>query len=242
MKIPTISAKSLWHWGDLNREKKNQNGMSWEGHLFSMSACPLAWEQIAKLGGSKLHVRAEPSVLLDMHTVLFEKTRNAKLIRNHVEAWAIENSLLEPRTVFQVREYDCEADDYRISEYFTQEEADREVELMGEATIIPTTKLIGTEALHLTHSIPVKFKIGLEYALIDWAKEKLGHRLQGVYWDEPLDPFGNSAPRAGMFDCLSLGLKLESGLPDDEEALLGISSVKWINEKGLDAKDDEPMP
>lgn len=241
MKIPTISAKSLWHWGDLDIKDRYKNGVSLEGNLFSMSACPRAWQQIARLGGSSLHVRDQDSTLLDMHSILDGTDRNAKQLRQRIEDWAIKEKLIEYREVYQISEYDDELESCRIFEFTTLAEAEREAqEADGEITAIK--KLIGTQKLNMSHHQLESTLLGFEYAVIDWAREHISDTVLGVYWDEKLDPLAYSAPRAGMFDPKTLGLAPATYVPDDEDIHEVISDVRWVNAKGLEPKDNEPAP
>lgn len=241
MKIPTISAKNLWHWGDLDIKDRYKNGLSLEGNLFSMSACPVAWRQIARLGGATLHIRNQPTELLDMLSILGGTTHPGRHLRNVVEAWALSEKLVEYKDVYQIHEFDDELEDYRIMEFATLAEAENEAfELDVEVTTV--RKLIGTAALNKSHHHPESHQLGFEYALIDWAKVHLSDQIHGVYWDENLDPLAFSAPRAGMFDSQALGLTPALYVPDDEEALESISKVRWINVKGLEPRDNEPAP
>jgi hypothetical protein len=241
MEVPTISAKKLWHWGALDIQDRYKNGVSLEGHLFSMSACPLAWQQIARLGGSPLHIRNQSSVLLDMHAALYDKRKKAVQFRQHVEQWALNAGLVEYRDVYQTKVYDDELDDFRVHEFATLAEAEEEIDGLDEE-VQTLNKLIGTPALNQSHNFPASYMLGFEYALIDWAKSNLSSAIQGVYWDETLDPLGFSAPRAGMFDATALGLAPAPYVPDDNDGLKGISPVKWLAMDDLVNQHSAPQP
>lgn len=238
MKIPTISAKNLWHWGDLQIENRYERGISLEGNLFSMSACPMAWQQIARLGGSQLHIRESESVLLDMHSILFDEDPSSKAARKTIESWGVRTGLLHEREIFTVTEYDDELERDRHSEYLSWEEAEHEA--FDPDQISSSLRLIGTAALIAIHNLNPKEIAGVEYAVIEWTKAHASNLVQGVYWNETLDPFGYSAPRAGMFDAQSLDLKPASEVPEDEDGLQGISHVRWVNYPALERTDEGP--
>lgn len=240
MKIPIISAENLWHWGDLDIRNRYRNGRSLEGNLFSMSACPDAWCQIARLGGSSLHVRNEPSQLLDMLSVLYGKDRASAGLRQIVETWAAKAGLVEMRDVYRIESFDDESESTYFTEYLDLAEATLEAD--EDQEIISVVKLVGTSRLAKIHNLSERDIVGFEYALIDWAKETLSAHIQGVYWSETLDPECYSAPRAGMFDSQSLNLKPAAYIPDDEDGLLSIGETQWITLNGLEPKDAEPMP
>lgn len=241
MKIPTISAKSLWHWGDLDIKDRYRNGVSLEGNLFSMSACPKAWQQIARLGGAPLHVRDQSTELLDMHTVLFGTNRFAKDLRKLVEDWALAQKLVEYRDLYQISEFDDELEDYRIMEFASLAEAENEASEL-DIEVVTIRKLVGTPILNRSHHQPEGNLLGFEYALIDWARAHVSDKVLGVYWDEKLDPLSYSAPRAGMFESHTLALAPAPYVPDDEDVHELISEVRWINAKGLEPKEYEPSP
>jgi hypothetical protein len=234
MKIPTISAKNLWHWGTLQVERKFEAGVSWEGNLFSMSACPEAWRQIARLGGSDLHVRKESTTMLDLHSTLYGKSSNAKALKDLIVEWALDQKLITPQVIYLISWYDDELDDTIGFEFKTKEEAEAELDDDGDREITSSTKLVSTPELNKRHGFKPDEIIGLEYAAIDWAREHIGQRVMGVYWDEKLDPIGLSAPRAGMFNLAELNLSTTDIVPDDHEGLEGISRVKWVDVPQLD--------
>lgn len=242
MKIPTISAKNLWHWGTLQSERKFEAGKSWEGSLFSMSACPEAWRAIGRFGGSELHVRSEPTVMLDMHSVLYGKTSHDKALRNMITTWALEQGLVKYESIFQLSWFDDELDHTVAFECRTLEEAESERDDDDDKSITPLTKLISTSTLNLRHGFGENEIHGLEFAVIDWAKAYVAQHVMGVYWDEKLDPLGYSAPRAGMFDLAQLNLSSTEVLPDDEKGLEGVSEVKWITLDSLDHANSTPQP
>jgi hypothetical protein len=236
MKIPTISAKNLWHWGTLQSERKFEAGKSWEGNLFSMSACPEAWRAIGRFGGYELHVQSDPTVMLDMRSVLHGTTSLDKGIRNLITLWALERKLLEYTEIFQISWFDDELDENVTAQYRTQEEA--EIERGDEEDdykiITSSIQLISTSTLNLRHGFRANEIHGMEFAVIDWAKEHIAQHVMGVYWTGRLDPLAYTAPKAGIFDITKLNLSSTDVLPDDEDGLKGVSGVKWIDIPQLD--------
>ncbi len=55
MQISLLTLDTCYHLGSLDPDDRGEQGESHEGHLLSVSTCPLAWRSIARLGGRKLH-------------------------------------------------------------------------------------------------------------------------------------------------------------------------------------------
>jgi hypothetical protein len=227
-KLPTRKVEALWHWGSLDASRKFERGESYEGNLFSMSACPEAWQQICKLGGEQLHMKGDSSTLLDMHSILYGKTKSAKALKQEISAWGVAQGLLEHKTIFKISWYDDELEDHVSSDYLTREEAENEIDEVEEVTLTESSILAGTAQLLAKHGFKGREIIGVEYAVIEWAQSKFAGVFDGVYWAENHDPDRYSAPRAGMFPFDLSRLTEVEDAPEDDDALEGVSKTKWI--------------
>lgn len=228
MKLPIRTAKELWHLGSLDISSKFERGPSYEGNLLSVSACPNAWQRIAKLGGKPIYACKDDIKLLDMHASVFSKSSAAKSIRKEVSEWSKAAGLMEMKTVFTVSHFDDELDAKLISSYLSREEA--EIEAPDPDDITESVLLIGTPKLLEMHGFRRNDIIDIEFAVIEWARHKANHIVSGVYWDEKYDPFCLSAPRGAIFVRTEINFFRESSMPVDDETLLGISSVRWIDD------------
>ena len=227
-KLPIRKVAALWHWGSLDASQKFERGPSYEGNLFSMSACPEAWRKICKFGGKQLHIKSDRSTLLDMNAITNSKSKAAIALKQEISDWGIAQGLLEEKTIFQVSWYDDELDEELILEFQTRSEAELEVDEDDERSLIETKTLIGTSSLLARHGFKDLEIIGVEYAVIEWAQAKFAGVLDGVYWDEINDEDRYSAPRAGMFPFDLSSLSEVVDVPEDDNALKGVSKVKWI--------------
>ncbi|WP_274644566.1 hypothetical protein [Pseudomonas serbica] len=227
-KIPVIKVASLWHWGSLDASHKFERGTSYEGNLFSMSACPEAWQRISKFGGKKLHLKADSTTLLDLYSILDPMTSTAEALKQEITEWGIAQGLLEPRTIFSLSWYDDEMDGVQSYSYKTREDAEAEMEEGDDKTLSQACIQVGTSELLARHGFRPHDIIGVEFAIIEWAKEKFPEVISGVYWRDPHDPYNGVAPCAGLFPFEVSGLTAVDGFPDDEVALKGVSKVKWV--------------
>ena len=227
-KLPVRKVAALWHWGSLDASRKFERGTSYEGNLFSMSACPDAWRQISKFGGKQLHLKSDTTTLLDMFSITEAKTPSAKALKEEIANWGVDQGLLEHRTLYRVGWYDCELDDMQCLEFNTKEAAEAEAEDDEERTVTEFNTLVGTPALLARHGFREKDIIDLQFAVIEWAREKFAGVVDGVYWAQNHEPFNGWSPRAGLFPFDLSRLAAVDDNPYDEDALKGVSKVKWV--------------
>ena len=243
-KLPTRKVDALWHWGSLDASQKFERGPSYEGNLFSMSACPEAWRQICRFGGKQLHTKADSTTLLDMHSILHGKTKAATALKQEISNWGIAQGLLEEKTIFKVSWYDDELEDHLSSDFLTRSEAEAELYEDEEdgRTLTESLNLVGTRSLLSKHGFRGHEIIGVEYAVIEWAQAKFPGVLDGVYWAEIHDPDRYSAPRAGLFPFDLARLNEAEFVPDDAEALEGVSKPKWVDYGSKNREIEAPSP
>lgn len=216
LKIPLVITSELWHIGDLSNNTQGRR-QSFEGNLFSASACPNAWEGIARLGGGKYYSLNQETMLVNMWEAL--KGADYEPLRLAVQQWALKRRLIEPGVIYVASYYDDEQECEREMHFNSEAEARAEVEVEGcDSEIESRSVFLATDALLNFHGLTRPMaSSGLEYALIEWVRENTSRIIKGVYWDEKLDELGLSAPRAGMFS--TKGFEERSALPDDEVCL-----------------------
>lgn len=179
---------------------------SLEGHLLSVSACPDAWMQIARIGSDTVHAiqasGATPLRLVNMHACLDDTE-----VMEGIERWGRQQDLLEDALVWRAWFQD-EDSMWRFMEFESREDAEDQLELEpeeiltsgpdGQPAIEPTAIIKASpKALSQTGALAMA-NSGLELTLI-LAAEQSDNTLHGVYWDEAYDPMSLSAPRAGLF-------------------------------------------
>jgi hypothetical protein len=205
MEIPVFKVETLYHIGTLDPSMRGHNyADSQEGHLLSVSNCPLEWRQIAKLGGYPLH-----TVESDNEILLLDVLRAVAdpVLSESIEAWGVEQGLCERKELWLSWETDEEGE-WRPSTYLTRDEAEREnqADEIGEERpdglplIEPREFAVGTAKLA---SLVCKPSIGssahaLEFVAILWAEENFPN-LHGVWWEDVIDVYSHRAPRGGIF-------------------------------------------
>lgn len=219
LKIPLVITSELWHIGDLSNNTQGKR-QSFEGNLFSASACPNAWEGIARLGGGKYYSLNQETMLVNMWEAL--QSADYEPLRLAVRQWALKRRLIEPGVIYVASYYDDEQECEREMHFTSEAEARAEVEAEGcDSEIESRSVFLATDALLKTHGLDRSMaSSGLEYALIEWVRENTSRMIKGVYWDEKLDELGLSAPRAGMFSTRDFDER--SALPDDEDCLANV--------------------
>jgi len=225
LKIPLVITSELWHIGDLSNNTQGKR-QSFEGNLLSASACPNAWEGIARLGGGKYYSLNQEIMLVNMWEAL--KGADFEPLRLTVQQWALKRRLIEPGVIYVASYYDDEMECEREMHFASESEARAEVEVEGCGSEIETRSVfLATDALLKIHGLTRPMaSSGLEYALIEWVRENTSRMIQGVYWDEKLDELGLSAPRAGMFS--TKGFEERNALPDDEDCLAHVDFFTMV--------------
>jgi hypothetical protein len=177
--------------------RRSQMRNSWEGIGLSVMQCDEeiidAWYHIAKLGGRPVtltHVDGSPG-----RFVIW-----AREMEDTAMAWGAAQGLLTPRSAWELSWYDEELDDRRGAIFDTRAEAEQEGADYAEAKIEPTTAYGASPAL--TKRWWGHFKGSGE---LDTAQATIEATnmyvaavkpdLDGIWWDEILDPIALSAPR-----------------------------------------------
>ncbi len=233
IRLPLVEASRLWHIGSMDYTQRGVRGTSLEGNLFSVSACPQAWRSIARLGGGELHSSRRPVRLLDMLSALQDP--EYQTLRDAVTAYGLERGLLKQVEAFKAIGYDDELDREFYSLHETREAADDE-----SVEVEVVTALLATESLKQIHALPSGAIPGLEYAMIEWLRERVPALpaagevpVAGVYWDEDYAPGGYSAPRGGLFNPVFAGFESADHWPSDREALRSVAAVAPISSEAL---------
>lgn len=197
--LPTLTAGTLFHIGTLDPEHKGHfYSGSHEGHGVSVSHCPHAWCQIAKLGGSPLwEVTKAGAQFVDVHGFM-----DTPVLRRELSAWALLNGYATAEPRWKAWYQDEEDESYSFSLHASLEEAENESTAEppeDEADTRQVSVLVATEALGARvggHLMPNPD--ATEQLLMVWL-EDMHPEIDGVWWAERYNPDGYSAPRAAIF-------------------------------------------
>lgn len=189
---PTCSFDILYHVGKLTGSPYTPHD-SLEGHGLSVSLFPEAWRQIARLGGApcwKISCRGRKPEFLDALSFLADPFAVHDLMN-----WAVTQQLASPATLYRVLYVD-ESDREYFMLFSDRDEALAETDDPETVTCqqgwIPSDFL-----LQKTKYRKAEPCMATELVMLVYADEVLG--LDGVYWDEELDPAQLSAPRGCIF-------------------------------------------
>lgn len=194
LRFPYRSFLNLFHVGTLDSRNRRQDAFSLEGPCLSVSEHPEAWCRIARLGGLPVwRLTRKNNRFIDVH-------RLPRATRNGVAAWAVENRWARRATVWQAWTTDEDG-----SPCYTQHENREAAELEvhepvrddGQPSVQPVQALVATPQLLAWASQP-RIEPGLvfDFALMAYAQRELD--VDGLFWNEELDPAALSAPRAGI--------------------------------------------
>lgn len=181
-KIPTYAINKVWHVGVMDQSLK-QNG-SLEGSGLSVSECPLAWEEIAELGGSYFELIKESGTFLDFHELSDEQ-------RQEITQWGLLNGFVTLETLYKYVMYDEEGEEmyglvHTYEEALEEAMGDEECVIEAPDSIVPTLKLVervmGDSLVNAFHVLTTVY-----------TEDVLG--LDGVWFHDDLDRYALSAPR-----------------------------------------------
>jgi hypothetical protein len=197
LELPIIKFQALYHVGE-KVLGPNQNGYM-EGYLFSVSNCPEAWKEIARLGNAPLW-EIPNLTLVDVHAISNKK-------KQHILQTAEALGLCTPKSFWKAwGTNECGEDTYTVCN--TKTEAKIETQEGCKAPTVyhthdasPTLQNFWLQRAepacrpHIWHP---------DYTLL----ALLSHQLQnscvdGLWLGDTFDPVGYSAPRGGLWPKLS---------------------------------------
>ena len=184
--MPTRSFAKLFHVGTMNAADKRRG--SYEGAGLSVSLHPHEWMEIARIGGAIWQGVRPGNRFLEFY-------RLSKPHKATIGDWAVTHGLALRTTVWRVFFYDEEAEERRFFDFTDKNEAQEEADNTDDASIkeIPGS-LMGTPAMHhrMMQDRP-DLADSVEHAAIAYAEDVL--KIDGVWFNERLDPESLSAPR-----------------------------------------------
>ena len=256
MRLPLLRLPTVYHLGTLNPQERGQRfRSSYEGAGLSVSLCPHAWEQIARLGGQPLHTLSKPdAVYLDLHQL----TSN---MHDAISQWAIDQGLAEERVLWRAYDYDSEEEEIFSLSFPSREQAveqvlfslDVDVEGLSEEDALEAARrrledesnleipevVAGVATLVLTEAGSTRAcgfgrdSAANDMAAMFWAEDVARQTfpsLVGVWWQETFEPSALSAPRGAVFpSCISMLTVDEAYAMDDEDLLEGMPGTQFLS-------------
>ena len=208
--VPVVVVDSVYHVGTLNPELRSTNGGSLEFNNLSVSVCPAAWTEIARLGGMPTwQLSRTGGTFLDV----LELRRRPTLFTEAMD-WARAHGLYEVRNGYRVYHWDDEEGDWRFMLLPTQEAAEEEAADAvaargcslqdggpdGGPAVRPVPIRDGTPALAAMLGLGPEWSMEDcdDLCLIAWVNA-VHPAMDGVWWREELAPGSLSAPRGCIF-------------------------------------------
>lgn len=182
--LPVVTKTDLSHVGTLEASAKKS--FSYEGQGLSVSEHPEDWQRIARLGGDTHWFSNQEARLLDFHELSNEQ-------RADIYAYAEQRGWVEPAEVYIVTRYDDEFDEEMEMRFLNREEAE------GEAGEWDDEDSVRVEQSYVYADMPDSTARPGEVASLgvlaaSWVGEQRPD-LDGVWWEDDLDPSKLSAPR-----------------------------------------------
>ena len=196
-----ISISTVTHIGTLNPSDKGVRGPSHEGLGVSFSMHPQAWESIARLGGNPWwEGNISSCKILDGYS--FIDCNKEDLI-----LWGEEEGMVQKVVAYLASWYDDEMESQMEAMFQSYQEALDEVgDLMDEESqvgdsiqkieaLAPTSDLVTAMAAPLSDIGKPSLSALSDLATL-WAQRS---GLDGIWWEDRLDPISYSAPRGVIF-------------------------------------------
>lgn len=186
--LPTLAISTVYHVGTL-AGVPDDRGHSFEADCLSVSRCPSAWRQIARIGGPTWLLRNDDGRFIDVR-------RLSRRLRHDLERWAAACGYLETRRIYRAIVTRDDATGEPGYSWFESREQAEEEALEGERiraviTTAATPKLLAARNTRRPHYE----RDALDLIAMTWAAAS---GLDGLWWTENLDPLALSAPRGGI--------------------------------------------
>ena len=175
----------LWHVGTTDPARKH--GVSHEGHGLSVSLHPDEWRQIGrgKVGGDTWEMSRPDGAFLDIH-------RMSKAHVAAIDDWAISVGLARRSPIYSITRHDDDDVPYRM-DFSTRAEAEGEMDRDEEEVIKERAGVLATHSLATRMGMPVDPAFVRDFLAVAWTEDQT--TLDGVWWQDRLDPAALSAPR-----------------------------------------------
>ena len=196
---PLWDLERVTHIGSLDPAHKGCRGESYEGTGLSVSVHPEEWEEIARLGGQAWWETDLSALrILDGHQFIHEHSKA-------LEQWGQQQGWLRAGVMYKISWFDEEMQQTLSMLLSSLEDAQNELEEMGEGTdrietIDPcwlATPKLDVAMGRTPRDQPSGDSQVLQDVATVWAKEQ---GLDGVWWEDNLEVEAYSAPRGVVFE------------------------------------------
>jgi hypothetical protein len=184
--LPIRKMIKVFHVGSMDASHKRSG--SYEGSGLSVSLHPDEWRRIARgaVSGDTWVLTKPTGSFLNFHKI-------NKRLKGTIVQWGINQKLVKSSEVYRVSWYDDELDDMMQSDFPDRKTAEAEAEYMDtEVEVIPGG-IVGTPKLSAAAGYQVSPGMAFDILVTVWVEQAT--QLDGVWWNDRLDPDALSAPR-----------------------------------------------
>lgn len=188
--LPIRKLSRVYHVGTFNPALKGAAGPSLEGSGLSVSLHPDEWRRIARLDGSVFALTKETGQFLDNHKL-------SSADRRQLEDWGISRGWCRLCPHWKLTWTDLESADKCFSLFSDEASAALELEDRQDgdpdATLEPVQVPLFTEAAERRLGFSLSAVVVPDLLATFYVEDHTS--LDGVWWNDKLDPFSYSAPR-----------------------------------------------
>lgn len=184
--IPVRKLRKVFHVGSMDASQKRPG--SYEGSGLSVSLHPDEWRMIARggVGGSTWTLTNPNGSFLDFHKI-------NKSTRRSIIEWGLQQKFVQSVELYQVSWYDDELEDTMTATFDNLDDAEAEAEMMEVEVEVLSNGITGTPKLNKAVGFSVDPSLAFDMLVTVWVDNTT--QLDGVWWNDRLDPDVLSAPR-----------------------------------------------
>ena len=183
--LPTLSFRSLFHWGTMNPADKGKSSL--EGGGLSVTTHPEEWAQITPLGGCRWRLTKPGGRFLDARALSPQHSKG-------ILQWGVKQGYVEPREIYRVSYWDDELEDTVMMDFESKEEAEEEADFMeAEVTVVSGGGFVPTTKLESRTGVSSSIAEAFDHLLTVYVEANTD--FDGVWWEDEVDPLKYSSPR-----------------------------------------------
>lgn len=189
--VPTVARTRVFHVGTLNASQKGVQGSSQEGNGLSISLHPQEWTRIAKLGsGTTFKLTRKGGRFLDFHKM-------GTVDKSALAHWGLQKGFSVQKQGWKLSWDDCESGEQHYRLMDTEAAALSEFEFIRDEDKGARLEPVLIHALTPSAVERLGFTVDaistLDMLATFWVEDDTA--LDGVWWNDILDPWALSAPR-----------------------------------------------